>query len=199
LKVADTSLPFTLHFHPLQVEGVLVKEDKFCVSCFSVNHRIPCWGFLFEQIKAPRRINPEKAMEWGVPSSFFDKLKWGEDYLNQQGVLIKNNLVTVEAPKAKSYAYSADTMYDEGLIAKIQGVDMLYHETTYLKELADRAAKRFHCTTEQAATIALKAGAGKLIIGHFSSKYELLHEFEREAREVFPNTELAIEGVTYQI
>ena len=198
LKVADTVLPFTLHFHPLR-EGLIVDEDKFKVHCFKVSHRIPCWGFRFEQVKAPRRLQPEKAIAMGIPASFFDQLKWGENYTTKTGLLIRNETVTLAAPPPLSYAYSADTKYDETIIESVKGVNLLYHETTYLKDLADRAIKRFHCTTEQAATIALKAGVGRLIIGHFSSKYEVLHEFENEAREVFANTELALEGVTYKV
>lgn len=198
LKVADTTLPFKLHFHPLQ-EGLLVEEDKFRVYCFPVSHRIPCWGFRFNQVRAPRRVNAPKAFELGIPAAFFDKLKKGEDYTTQSGLLIKNESVTHAAPAPLSYAYSADTMYDERIISKVEGANLLYHETTYLKDLADRAIKRFHCTTEQAATIAQKADVKKLIIGHFSSKYEVLHAFENEARAVFPNTELALEGVTYKV
>jgi ribonuclease Z len=198
LQVADTVLPFTLHFHPLQ-EGIVVTEEKFRVSCFPVSHRIPCWGFRFEQVKAPRRVLPEKAIAQGIPAAFFDQLKWGEDYTTKTGLLIKNDTVTQAAPPPLSYAYSADTRYDETIIEKIRGVNLLYHETTYLKDLADRAIKRFHCTTEQAATIALKAGAGRLIVGHFSSKYDVLHEFETEVRAIFPNAELALEGVTYKV
>jgi ribonuclease Z len=198
LQVADTVLPFTLHFHPLQ-EGIVVTEEKFRVSCFPVSHRIPCWGFRFEQVKAPRRVLPEKAIAQGIPAAFFDQLKWGEDYTTKTGLLIKNDTVTQAAPPPLSYAYSADTRYDETIIEKIRGVNLLYHETTYLKDLADRAIKRFHCTTEQAATIALKAGAARLIVGHFSSKYDVLHEFETEVRAIFPNAELALEGVTYKV
>ena len=101
--------------------------------------------------------------------------------------------------KAKSYAYSADTSYDERIIEKVRGADLLYHEATYLKDLEERAVKRFHCTTTQAACIAKKAGVERLLLGHFSSKYEKLEEFEQEARQIFPNTELALEGVTYLI
>lgn len=110
-----------------------------------------------------------------------------------------NEWVTDPAPKPKSYAYCADTIYDEDLIDKVQGVDLLYHETTYLKDLHERAAARFHATTVQAAQIALKAKVGRLLIGHFSSKYDKLDLFEEEAKEVFPNTSLAIEGVTYKV
>ena len=199
LRVADTVLPFTLHFHALQQEGTLVREQKFEVSCFRVFHRIECWGFTFREIRPPKKINPKKTLEHGVPSSFFERLKWGEDYTNRDGQIIKNEWVTEPAVKAKSYAYSADTVYDERIAEKVRDVDLLYHEATYLKDLEDRAAKRFHCTTSQAASIARLAGAGKLIIGHFSSKYETLEEFDREVKAIFPNSELAIEGVTYRI
>lgn len=199
LKAAATILPYALHFHPLEGEGVLVKTDRFKVSCFATKHRIPCWGFRFDQVKAPRRVNPEKAIQHSVPSSFYDRLKQGEDYETKTGELIRNEWVTEPAPKPQSYAYSADTLYDEELIDKVQGVDMLYHETTYLKDLNDRAASRFHSTTTQAACIAKKANVGRLLIGHFSSKYDKLDVFRDEACEVFPNTDLALEGVTYKV
>lgn len=198
LKVADIQLPYILHFHPLTEEGVILKESKFEVACFPVYHRITSWGFRFREIRPFRRVNPEKARQHGVPSSFFDRLKWGENYLNKEGQLIDNAWVTEPANRARSYAYTADTLFDERICECVKGVDLLYHETTYLKDLEEQAGKRFHSTTTQAATIALKAGVQRLIIGHFSSKYEKLQQFEIEAREVFPNTDLALEGVTYK-
>jgi ribonuclease Z len=199
LKVADIHLPYPLHFHSLATEGPIVSETKFEVSCFPVYHRIECWGFLFREVRPFRRVNPEKARQYEVPSSFFDRLKWGESYLTRDGVLVENQWVTEPANKAKSYAYSADTLFDERVALSVRGVDMLYHETTYLKDLEVQAGKRFHSTTTQAATIAQLAGVQRLLVGHFSSKYEKLHAFEQEAREVFPNTELALEGVTYKV
>ena len=199
LKFADTHLPFLLHFHGLPQGGVIMKDHKVEVSCFKVYHRIECWGFCFRQIKPLRKINPEKAKSHEVPSSFFDRLKWGEDYTNKEGAVIKNDWVTDPLPKGKSYAYSADTVYDERLIENVQGVDMLYHESTYLKDLEERATKRFHSTAEQAALIARKAAVKKLLLGHFSSKYESLEGFLLEASAVFPNADLAVEGVTYRV
>jgi ribonuclease Z len=90
-------------------------------------------------------------------------------------------------------------VYDEELIQKVSKVDMLYHETTYLKDLEARAYSRFHATTVQAASIAKMAKVGRLLIGHFSSKYEKLDIFEQEAREIFKNTDIALEGVTYNV
>ena len=199
LKVANIELPYPLHFHALEQEGVILHEPKLEVSCFRVYHRIECWGFRFREIRPFRRVNPEKARQHNVPSSFFDRLKWGESYLGKDGGLVENEWVTDPAPKAKSYAYSADTLYDERIIEKVRGVDMLYHETTYLKDLEERAGKRFHSTTAQAATVAQRAGVSRLLIGHFSSKYEKLDPFEQEAREIFPRTDLALEGVTYKV
>ena len=198
-EAANSSLPYTIKFHPLEKAEVLVKTDRLQVSCFPTKHRIPCFGFRFEEVKPPRRLNPDNAIKYEVPASFYDRLKWGEDYTNKKGELVKNEWVTEKAPKPKSYAYCADTIYDEELIDCVQGVDLLYHETTYLKELEERAAARFHATTHQAASIAKKSDVKRLLIGHFSSKYDKLDVFEQEAKEVFPNTSLAIEGVTFRV
>ena len=160
-----------------------------------MKHRIDCWGFLFRENKNPRSIDIERARSYEIPATYFEELQKGKDYRNKKGDIIPNNQVTTAAPAAKSYAYCADTLFDETLAEKVKGVDLLYHETTYLKDLEDRAAMRFHSTTVQAAEIAKLAGVKKLIIGHFSSKYELLDAFLTEASEVFPNTELALEGL----
>lgn len=199
LEVAATSLPFTLHFHPLEDEGLIASDKKMTVHCFKVKHRIDCWGFLFREKKNPRKINAERAAIYEIPAAYYEKLQQGHDYVNKKGTIVPNDEVTFEAPKPKSYAYCADTIFDETLAEKVKDVDLLYHETTYLKDLHERAAARFHSTTEQAATIAVKANAKKLLIGHFSSKYETLDEFLAEAQEVFPATELALEGICYKI
>lgn len=199
LKVADNQLCYPLHIHPITKACTLVDTDKLQVKCFSTNHRIECYGFVFEQKKQPRKINSDMAKEFEIPSSFYDRLKNGEDYYRKDGTVITNDLVTFKADAGKKYAFCADTKYDESIIPHIQGADLIYHETTYLDNLRDRAESRFHSTTKQAALIAQKAGAKKLLIGHFSSKYDTLEEFETEAREVFINTELAIEGVCFEI
>src|SRR6185312_6537801 len=198
LKVADIHLPYPLHIHTLGQRvpdrpDALVRETKFEVSCFPVIHRIECWGFIFREIRPPRRVNPEKARQHDVPASFFDRLKWGESYQKKDGSVVDNLLVTDPAHRPRSYAYAADTMFDERVASYVRDVDLLYHETTYLKDLEMQAGRRFHSTTAQAATIALRAGVHRLLIGHFSSKYEKLQPFELEAREIFPNTDLALE------
>ncbi|MEO7769015.1 MAG: ribonuclease Z, partial [Ferruginibacter sp.] len=199
LNVADTKLSYSLHFHAITAEGVIVDEERFTVKSFGVKHRIECWGFLFSQKKNPRKVDPSRVKSYEVPSSFYEKLQKGEDYITRKGTIIPNEELTVANTPVKSYAYCADTIFDESIADRVKGVDLLYHETTYLKDAADKAAARFHCTTEQAGLIAQKAGAQKLLIGHFSSRYELLNEFLSETMEVFENTELAIEGACYRV
>ena len=199
LKVADTTMCYPLYIHHITEAATLIDNEKLTVKCFRTNHRIECYGFSFEQKKQLRKLNPEKAKEFEIPFAFYDSLKNGEDYTQKDGTVIKNELVTETATPGKKYAFCADTKYDESLIPHIQGADMIYHETTYLDNLRERAELRFHSTTKQAATMAKKAGVKKLLIGHFSSKYDTLEEFEAEAREVFPNTDLALEGVCYEV
>lgn len=199
LKVADTQICYPLHIHHITEAKTLIDTDKLTVKCFPTNHRIECYGFSFEQKKQPRKLLPEKAREYEIPSVFYDRLTKGDDYSKKDGSLVKNEWVTEPAEPGKKYAFCADTKYDESLITHIEGFDMIYHEATYLDNLRDRAELRFHSTTRQAAMIAKKAGVKKLLIGHFSSKYDTLEEFEAEAREVFPETELALEGVAYTI
>jgi len=199
LTAADTHLSYPVHFHPLNEEGLILDGKKIEVHCFKTQHRIACWGFLFREKKKPRKINAANAFACEIPNAFFEKLQLGHDYIKKDGTVISNESVTIPAPPPLSYAYCADTIYDETLAEKVKGVDLLYHETTYLKDLSERAAARFHSTTIQAAAIAKKAGVKKLLIGHFSSKYETLDEFLNEAAEVFENTELALEGACYQV
>ena len=199
LKVASAHLPYELHFHPLKDEAIILDDKKIIVECFKVKHRIECWGFLFKEKKNLRKIEIEETKKYNIPSSFFNHLHRGEDFITEDNTVIKNELLTSAVTPPKIYAYCADTIYDEELIEKIKNVDLLYHEATYLHTLQAKAASRFHCTSIEAATIAKKAGVKKLLLGHFSSMYESLEEFKTEACSVFENTELALEGICYTV
>jgi ribonuclease Z len=199
LRVADTRLCHPLYFHTISGPGTLVDNEKIEIKCFPTQHRIECYGFVFREKKKPRRLIIDSVKENSIPLHFYDNLRNGEDFITSSGEIIRNEWVTEQAPKGKSYAFCADTRYTETIIEHIQGADMIYHEATYLDGLRDRAEERFHSTSKQAAMIAQKAGVKKLLLGHFSSKYDTLEEFEIEAREIFPNTELALEGVSYKV
>lgn len=199
LDVAATTLPYQLHFYPLENEGLILDHPKFSVECFKTQHRIPCFGFIIREKKKLRKINKEAALSYEIPAVYYERLKNGDDYETRDGKIIKNEWVTFPNTPGRSYAFCADTIYDPAIAEKTKGVTVLYHEATYLKDLEERAAARYHSTTIQAASIAQQAAAQKLLIGHFSSKYELLDDFLTEAQSVFPDTQLAIEGTTYLI
>ena len=199
LQAADTRLPYTLHFHALENEGIIVDDLKFSVECFRVYHRIECWGFLFREKKPLRKIDKDKISPYKIPAADFERLKMGEDFITGKGERILNEDLTLANTPPRSYAFCADTLYHEVVAERTNSVSLLYHETTYLHELEERAFLRFHSTTVQAANIAMQAQAKRLLIGHFSSKYEQLDHFLEETCAVFPDTELALEGVTYLV
>lgn len=198
-STADTRFSYKLHFHALGAEGIIVDDEKFTVETFKVFHRIDCWGFIIREKKRPRKINPEKIHGTEIPAIFYDRLKNGEDYVTKTGERILNETVTVPNTPPLSYAFCGDTVYNESICTYLKNITVLYHEATFLKDQEERAATRFHTTTAQAARIAQIAKPKHLLIGHFSSKYETLEAFLDETAAIFPQTQLALEGVTYII
>lgn len=199
LRASSTELPYPLFFHALGEDRIIADTDHAYVSSFRVKHGIDCWGFLFRQKKNPRTVLPHKAGSYGIPVSFYESLQQGRDYVHPKGTIVPNEEVTAANSPAAAYAYCSDTLFDPDIAEKVKGADLLYHETTYLRQDEQKAAMRNHSTTDQAGKLAGLAGVKKLLIGHFSSKYETLDEFLMETREVFANTELAIEGNSYSI
>ncbi len=199
LDAATTTLPYKIYFHPIKGEGEIANDKNLTVSAFKVNHRIECYGFLFTEIKNQRKVNADKAKSFEIPEVYFSELQKGNDYVTKKGTIISNESVTDAAVAPKSYAYCADTLYDESIVEKITGADLIYHETTYLKDLEERAKERFHSTTVHAANIAKLAVAKHLVIGHFSSKYKELDEFLAETTAIFEKTSLALEGEIFKI
>lgn len=198
-QLSDTHLPYDLSFHAIKEDGLLLDTRHYTVSCFSTKHRIECRGFLVKEKRKPRKVLAEKAYELGIPQTFFSKLQEGESYTTTDGRTITNEAVTSEGNLPRSYAFAADTLFDPAMADVFYGADLLYHEATYPASLSDKAAERFHSTSVQAAEIAKKANVKRLLIGHFSAKFENIDEFETEAKTVFSETLAAKEGVTYLV
>lgn len=200
LAVADTTLAYPFIFHPLPGGSAkLVDTESFSVSCFPVNHRIQCHGFLVERKTKGRKLLPDKCREYEIPAYFYDRLKHGEDYIRKDGFVVENKWVTLDGPLPKRYAYCADTLFTEDFLPYIKGADAIYHECTYLEADADRATARFHSTAKQAARLATLAETKLLLLGHFSSKYRDLEPFREEAAAIFPNVQITTEGAAYEI
>src|SRR4051794_31551612 len=127
LQAADTKFGYTLHFHPLGQEGLLVDDPRFSVECFQVYHRIPCWGFVFREKKMPRKINKQTITAYHLDTEDFERLKRGEDVTTDAGELVMNEAVTIANAPARSYAYCADTVYNPQVAEKVKNVSMIYH------------------------------------------------------------------------
>lgn len=201
LTASQTVLNYPLEFHPINpgTGEVIYEDDKLTISTIPLNHRIPTCGFLFKEKKGKRRIRKQVIKEHNMAIEDIIGVKDGADFTNAEGKLFKNSEITDQPDAPRSYAYCSDTAYTETIIPVIQQVSLLYHEATFMNEMADVAAEKFHSTTIEAATIAKKARVGKLIIGHFSTRYENIDEMLKEAKSVFPETEAAYDGKTYQI
>ena len=201
LKYSDSRLNYVIVFHELNTkkETVIFEDPKITVSSFPLDHRIPCCGFLFREKKKPFRINKE-TLPINIPLKAIAALKQGYDYHDDNtGILYKQKELTLPPKKARSYAYCSDTKYNERIIPIIKGVDLLYHETTFLKGKEEWANLTFHSTTEEAGNMAKKAGVCMLISGHYSARYKDLTPFLNEVKSIFPNTELSIEGNTIEV
>lgn len=186
-------------FHPLNLrKPQLVFENRNIeVLSFPVKHSIPTLGFLFKEKQKPANIKKEMIKVHNIPLAKIKEIKSGADFETEDGEIVPNEKLTTPAKVPKSYAFCTDTAFHQPIAEIINGVDLLYHEATFLEELKDLAEKTLHSTARQAAQMAQLSGASKLLIGHFSSRFKNLDAFKKEAQEVFENTELAIEGKTY--
>lgn len=177
--------------------NLLFEDAKVQVYSFPLKHRIYCTGFLFKEKPLPRNIDKYKLEKLNISVAEILKLKNGLDVINEDGKLIKNKEVTLNPLPERSYAYCSDTIFYKKIATFIKDVDLLYHESTFLEDKLDRAKKTFHSTAKQAAEIAKLSNATKLLLGHFSARYGNLDSFLQEAKPIFNNCELAIEGKTF--
>ncbi len=191
---------YEVRFHPIAPAGELLADTpEFSVAAFPVEHRIETYGFVVTEKSKGRKLLADKAAAAGVPVAFYNRLKAGEDFIQEDGTVISGKSLTEDGPPSKRYAYCADTRYTESYLESIRDADVIYHESTYLEEDAEKAMLRYHSTARQAATLAHKAGAKKLLLGHYSSRYADLNPFVAEAADIFPETSATVEGESYEI
>ncbi len=201
LKYSETKLRYQINFFEIDSANpsVLYKDDDIEISTIILNHRIPCTGFLFSEKPRLRKLIKERLQYYQIPVLFYPDLKLGKDFVGDDGAVISNAELTADPRPARTYAFCSDTMYDERILPFVEGIDLLYHEATFLSDKSERATETFHSTAAQAGTIALKAKVKRLIIGHFSARYKNLYPLLEEAKTVFENTSLAMEGDVFSI
>ena len=197
LESVHCRLGFELSVHehgdsrPIQ----LVNNKWITIESIPLNHRIPTTGYLVKEKVAPRKIDVAAIEKYQIPYSDITGIQQGQDWIDPDGHLISNELLTTQGRKSRSYAYVSDTAYMPKIVPQIWEADLLYHEATFLTEHEHQAKRRFHSTTMQAARIAKAANVGKLVVGHFSSRYNDEKVFEMEAAEIFQPSIAATEGM----
>jgi len=196
-KASNTELNYPLFFHslPEDNEAPILEDNNIKVSNLILDHSIKCSGFLFEEKRSKRKIIKSEVEKYNVPFDKMNSLKDGADWISSNGEIISNSILTSENSLPHKYAFCSDTRYNESLIEKIKEVDLLYHETTFMKDLEDRAEQTGHTTTLQAAAIAKKAKVKRLLIGHYSQRYKNLDDLLDETKNTFSNSCLSFAGL----
>jgi len=201
MKLSDSWTNYQLIFHELtsNTSELIFEDDQVEVYTIPLDHRVYTNGFLFKEKIGERRLNIGAAEDANINKAYYRKLKQGFDVTNEDGTLIKNAQVTLDAVSIKSYAFCSDTAYSEAIIPIIENVSLLYHEATFLEKLAHLTEKTKHSTAKQAASIAKQAQVKQLMLGHFSTRYDDLSEFIEEAQPIFENVVLAEQNKVFDI
>lgn len=196
----NRGLPIDVKFNVIRPEEAIVFEnDALKVRTVPLRHKIPAVGYIFEEKPGLRHIDRAMCDFHEVPTWAFNRIKAGEDFVKPDGTVIANSILTKDPNPPRSYAHISDTAYMPDLASKIQGVDLLFHETTYLSQDKDKAKERGHSTAAEAATVARDARAGRLLTGHYSSRYKDDSLFLEEAKGIFPNVILGKEGLRISV
>ncbi|MBS7563090.1 ribonuclease Z [Mucilaginibacter sp. Bleaf8] len=200
-KYSETKLNYPIEYIATNpsVPEVIFENQDVVVETIPLDHRIATTGFLFKQKKRLRKLIKAKIEELRIPVELYTALKKGASYSTPDGKFYPNDQLTVEPDRPRCYAYCSDTLYNERYFEQIGHADLLYHEATFLHNMLDRANVTHHTTAWQAGQVAAITQAKSLLIGHFSARYKSLIELLDEAKSVFPETELAIEGRTYTV
>ena len=175
----------------------LLAKKNFSVHSIPLNHRVYTNGFLFKEINLESKLLIDVALRLGIDKTQFSGIKIGKDGITNEGKTIDNFKLTEPKSKDITYAYCSDTSFYPQIIDLIKNCDVLYHESTFLDSHSDLAEKTKHSTAKQAAEIAKLADVKKLILGHFSSRYKNLNDFQSQAKEIFNNVELAYDGKVF--
>ena len=190
-----SDLNYSLHIEEVRTDqyGHLVSFPNLDVFSFPLKHRVPTLGYKFVEKAHQYNVDKEAIAEYDLTVEEIKLIKKGQDIERDQITLKSEDLILSKRRK-RSFAYCSDTVYDACIVGYVSGVDLLYHEATYTHDMEKKAKLRMHSTAFQAATIASKAQVKRLLIGHYSSRYKDLSPLIEEARDVFPDSELALEG-----
>lgn len=201
LKLGDSWTNYPLRFHELTSirSEVIFQDDKIFVQTIPLDHRVYTNGFLFKEKLGERKLNVEAVRYYEIDKAYYNNIKSGKDIVTEIGEIIPNKALTFDPPKPTSYAFCSDTAYKPDIVPIIKEVSCLYHESTFLHSESHLAKKTKHSTATEAAQIAREANVGKLILGHYSTRYYSTQFFKEEASGIFSHAELGDDGSTFEI
>lgn len=200
LRLSGSWTSYGLFFHELASDQseVVYEDEKVIVSTIPLKHRIYTNGFLFREKTGEKKLNAEAMKRYQIEVCYFQNIKNGKDITLEDGTVIPNDELTFEPVPPKSYAYCSDTVYNESMVEHIKDVDILYHESTFLESEAELARRTMHSTAKEAAAIARLANVKQLVLGHYSTRYDSIAYFQKEAQTIFPEVLLADDGVSFE-
>ncbi len=194
-----TDLSYQILFHPFIADKPyqIFNDKHMTVDTLPLRHSVPVVGFIFREKPKPLNIRKDVIGLYDLGIRDIRRIKEGHDHLTPDGRTIPNRDLTLPPFRPRSYAFCTDTSYFPRLVNNLRNIDLLYFEATFSDQERKLAKVTGHSTSVQAAQLAKKAGVGKLIIGHFSSRYRSVNSLLREAREIFPETYTAEDGDTH--
>lgn len=201
LEAGGARLAYPLIFQVLPINGAgeIFNDGKISIAHFPLKHKIETHGFVIQELVKERTLLVEKAKKAGALIEHYAHLKKGHNVKLENGVELRAEELTLIGEKERKYAYCSDTAYTESVVPFIHDVDVLYHEATFIEEMKDRATETKHSTAKEAATIAVKSGAKKLLIGHLSARYDNGEAHLIEAKSIFDNSFVVEDGDIYEI
>lgn len=201
LRYFDTQLPYEVEWVEVDTTSHQIIFENKTLEVWSVplRHRVPCSGYHFKEKRPELNVDKFKITKYNLTIAQIVAAKRGEDITLEDGTVVENSELTYLPFEPRSYAYLSDTSRSAVAAERVKGVNLLYHEATYTREFARDAKERGHSTAADAAQIAVVAGAERLLLGHFSSRYKSPEVLLEEAKEIFDNVALAEEGETYTV
>ncbi len=201
LRLSHSWTSYGLFFHELESDQsqVVFEDDKVRVSTIPLRHRIYTNGYLFEEKMGEKKLNAEAMKRFQIPVYHFQNIKNGKDITLEDGTFLTNAQLAFEPVAPRRYAFCSDTVFTETILPYIKGVDLLYHESTFLESEVELAGKTMHATAKQAGSIARMAAVGQLMLGHYSTRYDNIEQFRDEAMTEFPHVLLARDGAQFEV
>ena len=201
LKLSKSWTEYCLIFHELvsSKSETIYKDDFLTVKTIPLDHRVYTNGYLFITQSIKRKVNLNAIKGFKLEHYHYRQIQEGKSIKLNDGTFLNNDDISLKPDPPKKYAYCSDTVFNPDLVPLIKGVDLLYHESTFLEKHSELAKITKHSTALQAAKIANDACVKKLMLGHYSNRYSDKEDFYKEATKIFKSVILSEDLKSFSI